>query len=292
MRAWNTISSTVSGVLNAISTTISTIWNGIKTTISNVMNSIKTTVSNIWNSVKSAVFNTITGIKDTIVNGFNNAVNFVKNLASEAWSWGADIINGIVDGIKSKIQAVADAVTGVADKIKSFLHFSVPDEGPLTDTFKTVMSNVVSVVGTFMQDTLTEVTNIWNNIQANMNAVLNIWDNIKNGVWDRVWSIRDTVADALNSAANSIRNIANSSWQWGYDLMQNLVNGIRYMMADLYNSVCDVANVIWEHLHFSVPEKGPLTDFESWIQFHFRFLCKLSAFSFSRQRLSDELFCG
>lgn len=52
---------------------------------------------------------------------------------------------------------------------------------------------------------------------------------------------------------------------FSYDLMQNLVNGIRYMMADLYNSVCDVANVIWEHLHFSVPEKGPLTDFESWM---------------------------
>ncbi len=50
-----------------------------------------------------------------------------------SWNWGADIINGIVEGIKSKIQAVADAVTGVADKIKSFLHFSVPDEEPLTD---------------------------------------------------------------------------------------------------------------------------------------------------------------
>ena len=97
------------------------------------MNSIKATISNIWNSVKSAGSSIITGIKDTIVNSFNNAVNFVKNLAGEAWSWGADIINGIVDGIKSKIQAVADAVTGVADKIKSFLHFTVPEKGPLTD---------------------------------------------------------------------------------------------------------------------------------------------------------------
>lgn len=40
---------------------------------------------------------------------------------------------GIVNGIKSCIGAVGDAVKGVADKIKSFLHFSVPDEGPLTD---------------------------------------------------------------------------------------------------------------------------------------------------------------
>ena len=97
------------------------------------MNAIKNTVSNIWNSIKSAISSTIGGIKETIVNGFNKAVDFVKNLGKEAWQWGADIINGIVDGIKSCIGKVGDAVKSVADKIKSFLHFSVPDEGPLTD---------------------------------------------------------------------------------------------------------------------------------------------------------------
>ena len=40
---------------------------------------------------------------------------------------------GIVNGIKSCISAVGDAAAAVGDKIKSFLHFSVPDEGPLTD---------------------------------------------------------------------------------------------------------------------------------------------------------------
>jgi phage-related protein len=40
---------------------------------------------------------------------------------------------GIVNGIKSCIGAVGEAAKSVADKIKSFLHFSVPDEGPLTD---------------------------------------------------------------------------------------------------------------------------------------------------------------
>lgn len=97
------------------------------------LNIIKTTVSNIWDSVKNAVTQKITAIKDTIVNGFNAAVNFIKNLASQAFQWGADIINGIVNGIKNCIGKVADAVKGVANKIKSFLHFSVPDEGPLAD---------------------------------------------------------------------------------------------------------------------------------------------------------------
>ena len=130
---WNAISSFISGIVNTISSVISNVWNGIKNTISNVMNAIKNTVSNIWNSIKDSVSSTIGGIKDTITNGFNKAVNFIKNLGKEAWQWGADIINGIVDGIKSCIGKVGDAVKGVADKIKSFLHFSVPDEGPLTD---------------------------------------------------------------------------------------------------------------------------------------------------------------
>ena len=38
-----------------------------------------------------------------------------------------------MNGIKSMIGKVGEAVSSVADKIRSFLHFSVPDEGPLTD---------------------------------------------------------------------------------------------------------------------------------------------------------------
>ena len=83
--------------------------------------------------MKNAVTQKITAIKDTIVNGFNAAVNFIKNLGSQAFQWGADIINNIVSGIKNCIGKVADAVKCVANKIKSFLHFSVPDEGPLAD---------------------------------------------------------------------------------------------------------------------------------------------------------------
>lgn len=57
----------------------------------------------------------------------------------------------------------------------------------------------------------------------------------------------------------------NSSWAWGRDLMQNLVNGITYMLGSLINTVADVARSIWEYLHFSVPEKGALTDVEEWM---------------------------
>ena len=130
---WNAIKNVVTTVVNGIKNTITTVWNGIKNTVTTVVNAIKTAVSAAFSTMWNGIKNTISGIYNTIKNGFTNAVNFIKNLASSAFSWGADIINGIVNGIKSCIGKVKDAVCSVADTIKSFLHFSVPDEGPLTE---------------------------------------------------------------------------------------------------------------------------------------------------------------
>ncbi len=130
---WNAIKTAVSTVVNAIAGVVSSAWNGIKNTVSTIMNNIKTLISTIWNNIKASVGGAISGIVTTIINGFNNAVSFIKGLISQAFSWGSDLINGIVNGIKSAVSSVAGAVSGVADTIRSWLHFSVPDVGPLTD---------------------------------------------------------------------------------------------------------------------------------------------------------------
>ncbi len=152
---WNAIKTTVTTVVNAIKTVITTVWNGIKTAITTVMNTIKSTISSIWNGIKSTISSIVNGIKSTVSTVFNNmlsaikntvgkiastiksgfqtAISFITSLPSQALQWGKDMIMGIVNGIKSCINAVGDAVKSVADKIKSFLHFSVPDEGPLTE---------------------------------------------------------------------------------------------------------------------------------------------------------------
>ncbi len=130
---WNAIKTAVTTVLNAIRGVVSSVWNSVKSVVSTVMNAIKSTVTSIWNNVKTAIGNTIGQIYNVIHSGFEKAVGYVKGLASQAFSWGRDLIMGIVNGIKSAVGAVADAVNGVANKIRSVLHFSVPDEGPLTD---------------------------------------------------------------------------------------------------------------------------------------------------------------
>ena len=130
---WNAISSIIQLVMNTIQSVISSVWNGIQSVVSSVLGAIRTAVENAFHAVVDGIKGAMTSVYDTIVIGFNNAVGFIKGLASSAFGWGADIIEGIVNGIKSCIGKVKDAATSVANTIRSFLHFSVPDEGPLTD---------------------------------------------------------------------------------------------------------------------------------------------------------------
>ncbi len=131
--AWNTIKSVVTTVMNVIRSVVSSVWNNVKAVTSSVLNAVKSAVSTVFNSVVSSIRTAMGNVYSTIVSGFNRAVSFITGLASSAFRWGADLINGIVNGIRSCIGNVVSAVSDVANAIRSHLHFSVPDEGPLTD---------------------------------------------------------------------------------------------------------------------------------------------------------------
>lgn len=112
------------------------LWEMIKTAASTAWEAITSFISNAWQSITTvagSIANTVGSIVTTIVSGFNNAVSFVRNLAGQAFSWGYDLIMGIANGIRNAIGHVTSAVTSVANAIRRRLHFSVPDEGPLTD---------------------------------------------------------------------------------------------------------------------------------------------------------------
>lgn len=123
----------VSGIWDTIKNTASNVWNAIKDTVSNIAGNLKDAAVNAFKKLISGIKNVLSGLGDVVKNGFQAAIDFITSLPGKALQWGKDFINGIVDGIKNAIGAVTDAVSGVADKIASFLHFSRPDEGPLRE---------------------------------------------------------------------------------------------------------------------------------------------------------------
>ena len=152
---WNNIKNAASRIWTGIKTVVTTLIQGLKTNVSTLFTSIRDIANGIWESIKEKVTTTAGKLKDSAVdafrsmvsnigtalsglgtvveNGFQSAINFIVSLPGKAWNWGVDFVNGIANGIRSAIGAVTSAASDVAGKIRAFLHFSVPDEGPLTD---------------------------------------------------------------------------------------------------------------------------------------------------------------
>lgn len=140
---------------------------GLIESLPELLSSAGDIMSSLWNAIKnidwlelgkSIIMGIINGlislaksILTTIVNIFKKPIEWIKNLGSQAITWGKDLIQGFVNGIKAMARKVVDAVKNIGQKIKNFLHFSRPDEGPLRD-YETWMPDFVSGLARGIRD--------------------------------------------------------------------------------------------------------------------------------------------
>ena len=97
-------------------------------------------------------------IIDTVKNYVVDPIsNKIKELPRMALQWGKDLIDNFVSGIKSKISAVTSAVSGIASTVKSFLGFSEPEEGPLSN-FHTYAPDMMKLFAQGIKDNEKVVT--------------------------------------------------------------------------------------------------------------------------------------
>ncbi len=170
----------VTGDFEKLKSDLENILNNIKNAVANIWDSIKEITSNIWNEIKNVVSTLVSLVKETAISGFEALRDGIKNAIRElpkivsdifekigstisgwidnAWEWGADFINGLKEGILSGVRGIVDAVKGIGDKIRSFLHFSRPDEGPLRD-YETWMPDFIDGMVKGINENVYKVSN-------------------------------------------------------------------------------------------------------------------------------------
>lgn len=139
---WNNVKLTVSNALAFVKLAITTTWNYIKTWITTTLTNIRTKFEEIFEKIKTTVSEKIEGAKTAIIDGLEAAAEYIRSLPEKFRQWGADMVQGIIDGIQSKIDAVRAKISELAGLIRSYIHFSEPDVGPLSD-FHTYMPDMM-----------------------------------------------------------------------------------------------------------------------------------------------------
>lgn len=110
----------------------------------------------IFQQIWDGIVEKVTGIKDAIVDGVSEAIQFLADLPGKALTWGRDMIDSFINGIKEKVGALSDELEATAEEIASFLGFSEPEKGPLSN-FHTFAPDMMDLFTKGIRDNIPEV---------------------------------------------------------------------------------------------------------------------------------------
>ena len=157
-------------IKGGISTTLDAI-KGIFTTVLNVVANVvkaftallKGDFDGAMKYLKQAVQSGIDGVKNIFSTLKSHLSSTFTNIMSAMRNWGSDMINNLINGIKSKIGQVKDAAASIANAIRQYIHFSEPDVGPLSD-FNTYMPDMIQAMVKGIDNGIPQIQKAMNNM--------------------------------------------------------------------------------------------------------------------------------
>ena len=161
-----------------------------------VWNWLSSALNNVWNfagQLAQAGANAASGL-------VNNIIGRISSLPSQLYNWGVDMVRGIANGIRNAIGYVTNAVSSVANKIKSFLHFSRPDEGPLAE-YESWMPDMVEGLSDSLRKASPELISQTEALASGMSDAFNV----NGGVSASGGRSYDSMVEAFKDALSQVK---------------------------------------------------------------------------------------
>ena len=161
--------------------------------------------------------------------------------------------------------AIAEKITQIAAIIQAFITAHQAEIDAVMNFIQTVVSTKIEIIRTIIKTVLDVLTNIFKMFTA-----------VIRGDWDAAWthlknaasSAKEGLLSIFRSLANAIssifKGIIEKFKQWGKDMIENLISGIKSKIDAVKDTMAGVANAIKEFIHFSEPDIGPLSDFHTY----------------------------
>ena len=198
-----------------------------------------------------------------IVNGLMSHIGDIIAAAIE-------LVGGIIEGITSP-DALNALIAAIPTIIESFI------KGILNNLPK-IISGGVTIIVNLIAGLISAIPQIIKSVPEIIKAVVDtlkefdwaacgtdIIDGISNGITDTAKTVWNAITTAFNDAIEWIKNLGSDAVQWGKDLIDGFVQGIKDAAGWLWGEIESIGEGIADFLGFSVPKKGVLHYYESWM---------------------------
>lgn len=185
-------------------------------------------------------------------------------------SGGIDIIVSLVTGIAQQlptlIPAMVDAimtmVTGLLDNIDKIIEAGIQ----LIIGLATGLINAIpKIIEKLPQIIEALVKGLIEATPQLLDAGVKLIVALAKGLIQAIPEIIKAVGQLINDGFSDLKNLGGKALEWGKDMMQGFIDGIKNMAGNVKDAVTGVADKVKGLFHFSKPDEGPLRDYETWM---------------------------
>ena len=201
---------TIISVIGPFLTTIANLFKGLWALLNGDFEGFEEAMKGAWESFKEFALNLFDGLVVSIGSLFGV-------LPEDALKWAHDMLDSFIQGIKDKVEDVKNAVKGVGDKIKNFLGFSEPEEGPLSN-FHTFSPDMMDSFINGIEQKRSSLKDMVAKVAGDIKGVLN-GENLENimGLAQNGVASESAVGNAMNTNNTSVvqNNVFNNTFNGG-----------------------------------------------------------------------------
>lgn len=128
---WAAFTKYISEAIAAIAEFFTTNFSNFRQSFSNLTENIKLLLAQVLLNIMQKILEAKNKVVTTVKNLVSSIGDTFKDLASKALTWGSDMIQGFIDGVLAKWEALKETVANVANTVKDYLGFSEPEKGPM-----------------------------------------------------------------------------------------------------------------------------------------------------------------
>lgn len=174
---------------------------------------------------------------------------------------------GIIDNLGSLAPVISDLIVGLSNFIinnlgtivNAALDIVLAVANGISENLDELIPAAVSAVLTICESLLGHLDEI---ILASYQLLLGVASGIVQSIPDIVAEIPSLIAAILNALGELSSELPAMAQEWGSDLISSFRDSIVNAIPNLISGVEQVADSVADYLHFSVPDKGPLADFD------------------------------
>ena len=233
------------------------------------------TISGSIQSAKSAWTNLLVGIADENADMSLLVTNFVDSAITAA----GNIVPRIGVILGSLGQLIIDYVPVMADYASNMI-LSFTDSLTSGDSMSKVVESGINILTTLITAILNMIPVLIEAAPEIIKAfVLALWDNrgliaqsgmdIMQALGEGIVAFNKFIIDTVKNyvvdpISNKIKELPRMALQWGKDLIDNFVSGIKSKISAVTSAVSGIASTVKNFLGFSEPEEGPLSNFHTY----------------------------